>query len=414
MSRATIRLSSIDLFLLVLISTVLTFFTTSIYTAIRYIITIYLFIKYGGQMKKAPLIYSLILAYSFILGISSYQNNHSVTWGVSGFMRGIQTLCIFSTLSGITEKRGIISVITTLTRILAALLIPTDILIFGYPYKISSLTVYLIGDKFHVSYMHCLLLGMIGSKYDKWNRVYLLPIYVFSMLVVYRIKCTTGLIMLGFCFVMEIMLDVVPDLKVIVCHISLVAILLVAVNILIWGTTAILSSEWANHIIVDILGKTSDMTGRSQLYSVIPELIAEKPVFGYGFQSDIFRDMFGYGNAQNGLIQIVIEAGLLGAGFYFVALYLAGRKEKNDPRSYSFYMYLLAFVIGSISEMNLSTYFAFGVAMLYSFGVATQSNRFIIPGGRMAIKSKARLHVSVTLSGENTIRYASGKYNSTS
>ena len=94
----------------------------------------------------------------------------------------------------------------------------------------------------------------------------------------------------------------------------------------------------------------------------------KKPIIGYGLQPDIFRNMFGYGNAQNGLMEIVIESGILGSVLYFLALYYAGRKANGEEKLYSIYLYVISFIIGSISEINLATHFVFGIGLLFAFG----------------------------------------------
>ena len=368
MIEKRIKKSSIDLLLIILVTTVLSYFNTSIYTAIRYIIILYLIIKYRKGFKIAPIVYILLLVYSVLLGYSSYINNNSITWGISGFMHGIRVISILLVLYGVVKKRGINNTVSALIPIISALLIPTDILILVFPYNINSSTVYLIGDKFHVSYMHCILMALISIRYTNLKKIYVVSLYLLCLLITIRIKCTTGMLMLAFLFVMELLTDIIPRIRGFICSINLAAIIMAIENVLIWGANAILYTPWANHIIVDILGKSSNMTGRFKLYSVIPELIMNKPVLGYGLQSDIFRDLFGYGNAQNGLMQIVVESGILGASLYLVALFLAGKRANRDIKLYSIYLYIISFIIGSISEMNLSTHFVFGIALLFAFG----------------------------------------------
>lgn len=361
-----IKESSIDLFLLVIITTVLSFYKTSVYSLIRYAIIAYLGVKYIKEIKNNTAVYIFMLIYSLLLGISSFINNNSVTWGVSGVLHGFQLICMFSVLSGVIRRKGIEETLNVLIQIIALLLISTDLLIVLYPYKISSSTAYLIGDKFHVSYMHCLLIALVSIRLRDSKKKYVMLLYLLSMMILIYIKCTTGLIMVAAMFLMELMVDVFPGVKSIICSVNLAAIVLAVENILIWGSSAILYTPWASHIIVDVLGKSKNMTGRFQLYRVIPELIMKKPYIGYGLQTDVFRELFGYGNAQNGLMQIVIESGIVGAIFYFLALYMACIKGNKGKDFYPVYLYVISFIIGSISEMNLSTYFVFGIALLFA------------------------------------------------
>ena len=371
MYTGKVKQSSIDLMILVLINTVLSYFTTSIFTVVRYMGILYLFARYCKDIFKSKVLYSLLAVYSVLLGISSYQNNSSITWGLSGFMYGIQIMTIFATMSGVIKRRKMDEIVTVMIWIILALLIPTDILIVVYPYERISTTVYLIGNKFMVSYMHSLLVLLLSMKAMKRKKAYLTISFLISLGITYKTGCTTGMIMLIFYFLFELIIGVFPKMKVFVSRSALIAIALIAVNILIWGSTAILYTPWANHIIVDVLGKTNNMTGRFRLYAVVPQLIANASLIGYGYQPDVFRNLIGYGNAQNGLIQIVLESGFVGAVAYFGALFIAGKNGDSNAKLYTLYLYLLSFVIGSIAEVNLSTYFVLGVAMLYAFGRST-------------------------------------------
>lgn len=372
MHRGRIKITSIDLLFLILINTVFSYFTTSVYTLIRYFLTMYLFVKYYKELHKSVVLYLLLMTYSVLLGLSSYLNNNSITWGLSGFMHGLRLMCIFSVVSGVHRRRGMDEVVSTLLLIVSILIIPTDLLIFFYPYEFSSTTVYLIGNKFYVSYMHSVLLVLLSIKWMNCKKWQLVMIYLFCIFITIRIRCTTGILMILVCLLGQLILFAFSKLTKAVCHIGLVAVSLAVINMLIWGASAILYTPWATHFIVDVLGKSANMTGRFKLYSVIPELVKNESIIGYGFQPDIFRNLFGYGNAQNGLIQIVLESGILGATIYFVALYYAGKQGNKNVMLYPVYLYLLCFTVGSISEINLSNFFVFGIALLYSFGISNR------------------------------------------
>ena len=71
--------------------------------------------------------------------------------------------------------------------------------------------------------------------------------------------------------------------------------------------------------------------------------------------------------STDGLFHIVTQAGIVGAILYFCAVYAGIKKAKDDHtlRSYGLYMYIYGMLVGSAIEINLSTAFLLGVAVIY-------------------------------------------------
>ena len=140
---------------------------------------------------------------------------------------------------------------------------------------------------------------------------------------------------------------------------------------------AIFQTAFIQQIIVNVFNKSSNMTGREKLYDVVLLLVADKPILGYGYNSDIFRVMFGYGNAQNGVFNIVIQAGIVGTVFYFGAMYIALRTKTKNMDLYAFFVFLYAMAVGSAIEINLGNIFILGVASLFAYNLKEEN--YIVP-----------------------------------
>ena len=144
-------------------------------------------------------------------------------------------------------------------------------------------------------------------------------------------------------------------------------------NILIWGTTQLFKQPYVQNIIVNVFHKSPDMTGRERLYRATLNLVQEKPLWGYGYNTDIYRIMFGYGNAQNGLFHIITQAGIIGAVIYFLGIVFALAKADKNHSMYGMYMYIYAMLIGSAVEINLSKLFIMGVAVIFACNKTLQN-----------------------------------------
>ena len=143
------------------------------------------------------------------------------------------------------------------------------------------------------------------------------------------------------------------------------AVSVAVLNILIWGSTNLFQTSMFQNFMTGVLHKSADMTGRERLYSATFDFVAMKPVFGWGYLTDIYRVTFGYGNAQNGLFHLITQCGILGTAMYFFGL-LASLKGKpsQNKKLFGIYAFLFSMVLGSSVEINLSFQFAFGIALI--------------------------------------------------
>jgi exopolysaccharide production protein ExoQ len=87
--------------------------------------------------------------------------------------------------------------------------------------------------------------------------------------------------------------------------------------------------------VLGILGKDAGLTGRTELWDLVVNLIYDRPALGYGYrsmwdESDVYRKIaddqtggWGVTHAQNALLEIALELGIVGACIVLVYLGLA-------------------------------------------------------------------------------------------
>lgn len=90
------------------------------------------------------------------------------------------------------------------------------------------------------------------------------------------------------------------------------------VSIPIWLT----GGELFNWVL-GLVGRSSDLTGRSVIWPYAVSLIQQRPLVGYGIGSAPSMTVFGFdaGHAHNGFLQLALELGLVGAAL-FVASFI--------------------------------------------------------------------------------------------
>lgn len=334
----------------------------AIVTYIEYCLTAYLFLKY---IKTLPSIVGssvLLGTFSVLLAFSTWQNTHSATWMLSGFVFGIQIISLMLVFVDQCRRLSTEEVLWRIAVLFALVLLVNDMTMVLLPYdRDYSGTAYIAGNKFGVSYAHCLLVGLL-MVVKRGSDALIRCVAIVGLVMNYYAGSSTGAVMMA----AMLMLTFFPDrLRQIISGPIVLAAAIAALNILIWGAADLLHNPFVQDFIVNILGKSADLTGRERLYKATLDFVAEKPWLGWGYLTDIYRITFGYGNAQNGLFHLVTQSGILGTVLYFSGLFSSLAKKKiHGLKYFGLYAFLFAMILGSAVEINLSSQFAFGVALL--------------------------------------------------
>lgn len=360
-----IRLSTIDIVVLMLTVIQFPIIPDKFFLLYRYSIIVILIFRYHKELIRNKLIVNVWLLYTIILSYSTWINTKSTTWVLSAFMLGMQYIVLFCTFSGFTRKRNADDLIRILIVFFSVLIVFNDILLVVGSYDFSnSDESYWVGNKFLVSYYHCLFGCLVYTKCkDTFKKNIATFILVYAALIAAVVQCTTGIVVAGSIIVMLYLPGLVKKLT----EYPIVFIAALAVeNILIWGSAALFMNPHVVNLMVNVFQKSADMTGRARLYAVTMHLVEKQPLWGYGHNTDIYRQMFGYGNAQNGLFHIITQAGIIGTIVYFCAVFIGLMKKDNTYSVYGLIMYSYAMLIGSMVEINLSTQFIIGIAIVYA------------------------------------------------
>lgn len=360
-----IEISTVDIVALMLSLVQFSIIPSKLFLLYRYSIIIILLFRYIEEIFKNKLIVSIWIAYTIILSYSTAINTGSLTWVISAFMLCMQYIVLFCVFTNFVRRRGVHDLIYTLARFFLVVLLFNDVLLVIIPYNFNNPDEsYLVGNKFLVSYYHCLLGCLVYIKYkNSAKKNIALFTLAYATLIAYIVHCTTGFIITISIIVMSYLPNLIK--KILGNPIIFLGALAVE-NILIWSSISIFTNPYMVNIMVNIFHKSANMTGREKLYAVTLDLVEKSPLWGYGHNTDIYRLMFGYGNAQNGLFHIIMQAGIIGAILYFSSVLVSLQESRYSKMTYGLIMYLYAMMIGAAIEVSLSTQFILGVAIIYA------------------------------------------------
>ena len=364
-----------------------------IYIFIKYISLLYLFVLYCRNIKYNFVVMSFCAIYGFLTLLSTIINEMDINSIVASFVFGLQIIDVFLVTIYFVNKYGVQKYCKILCVFFGTLLILTDILMLFINYDFSSPNEnYLIGNKFVVSYLHCffcaiLLLminskGIIGGKLVQKGKMrinkyilFVLGFLIFSLLISLKVTCTTGAI-INACFLLMCFLPKYLMKKI--SKPSILLLFLLVSNIIFFGTNSILNTDFFQYIVYEVLHKSFTWTGRLHIWEIVFDLIKIQPWLGYGYYNNIVVDYISFGNAQNGVLKIIIDSGILGLLSYLAILTYCFKSANKKNMYYIFpiYIFMYSMFIASLVEINLTHMLLFvSMAIMYSIHIKEERNQ---------------------------------------
>lgn len=133
--------------------------------------------------------------------------------------------------------------------------------------------------------------------------------------------------------------------------------LLICDGILFLFSSWILSFDFIETFIVDVLNEDMTLTGRLGIYETIGDVFYDSPYYGMGIGNYVGVAMVitGCANAQNGLINLFLEVGIIGCILFVFWLILLIKKASNYSNvSYPIIAFIYSELVVSMVEIPFS------------------------------------------------------------
>ena len=328
------------------------------------LVGVYIFPK---TRKKTLINECLFVSFLFVLSsIVAYYNNNISFRNVINCIIYVGIICaLYYCLLYFTKSEKsaeFFDIFYRMTWIYCSLSI-VDIIRFGT--MSDKLVYYFAGNKFSTCYHFMFLIILFYYKNKDLilkriiNKVQFLLLCLTSILVPIATDCSTAIVGMFFLIILLILPTHLQDL---LKKPQFVFIFLVTINALIFASDFLLQSTWWQHIVVDILGESSTMTGRTIIYPYIQTIIRGNPWWGYGYGNLEVLNVVSFGNAQNGLMQTIIDYGVIGTVGFCYLIYANCKKIGN----WSFYSLIYTLILCSSVEICFRQLF-FTVVLMYGY-----------------------------------------------
>ena len=260
----------------------------------------------------------------FLLGNAFINRNPII--GISPIKKTLRLLLYLIdlfVLSVVLAEKGLgKNAIQFLYRYILILVILNDFLMFSGVRTFASgrHEIYLIGNKFAVSYLHMSLFVFWILSSEKMVTSYRYSLYKvilaasFYLAVSLRVNCMTGVIGCLMLVAVFILIES-PNKGKVLRFTSPWMLLMFMAGSVVFAFIAemILSIPIVSYLVNGVLGRDISLTGRTEIYALYTMTIPKHWLTGYGFGNayDVTSTLFDFDNVQNALLQWIIQVGVL-------------------------------------------------------------------------------------------------------
>jgi O-antigen ligase len=128
-------------------------------------------------------------------------------------------------------------------------------------------------------------------------------------------------------------------------------------------TTKVVYIPSIKYFITEVLNRDITLTGRQQIFDIIPKIISQRPLLGYGSSSMIISKYTGAYDAQNGFFDMVVCNGFPSAVLY-VLLITGMIRRKSSIAAKILIGGIYAYIFMSMAEVTYGSTMIFLCALL--------------------------------------------------
>lgn len=360
------NISQIDLAIYALFIAVFKIYTIpqGIQQMMKLVLLVYVsyFIIKNVELKK---LFNMALPFSGIIVLSSILGYFSGTIRISSVAHGvlhagciylIYTLVRYCGEMGYYEKMS--DCIYKITSIFCVISL-VSMLINGHSPNGTEIT-YFFGYKFMTSYYFMMWLALFRVRNNAKimsNNKFKMQYLVLAIMLVGICKwlyCTTAMVA-SVLFVIELFIP--QKMKKVLMNPYAIICTIVLAGIIPFIIEPVMELPFVQYVVTEVLHKHVNLTGRIAIFNSLGEIVSQNFLWGYGYGNTAVAQCVGYGNAQNGLMQLLVDYGIFGGIAFGVALYACLKKKKNTESLEGYYLLLYGLIVCSIVEISYNYIF---------------------------------------------------------
>lgn len=326
------------------------------------IVTLVLVFAFLIQRLKKREVYNRSLLFSGVIIISGFYNyileNYTVKALMDSFLYAFTFYDLYSFFlySNTHNFIGRMSKNLYRANLIYCILTVISVLVVGVENN-SNNAAYMFGNKFTSSYLFISLIALYGLAHNmnlKRNRRIICALIAFGCFFTIYVGCATATVAL---IVAVILFVIGKKLHVNSIQGSVVAVsALIGTAIVPFVINAVLKINIVKYIIFDVFQRSITVYGRFEIYNnYLESLLKDHFWLGYGYSNGVMMNITGvFGNAQNGLLEQMMNFGFIGVMAILFTVFYALKKKKELS-----YMVILlyAMIVAAIFEVTINWFF---------------------------------------------------------
>lgn len=379
MIEKKIRLSYIQIFFI--LSIILTFLPNGliyrsnhaaqiiriIYIAqfIIYIVTILLCIRKGFDLVTAPIISYIIWGVILLFSTFKYSKDITRMFRSVVYLLGILTIFFAVKYMFKYKNKKIFSTIYVMFTFFSCVNFVTVILapngLYNQGWQGAN---YWFGGKFITFYMFYTWLCLYVIRKQRRHIIAFLFPFMIGIYICIRVNCSTGIA----CIFISVILVMCRKFVIKIKPWMLITIVLVITCIMVFSNV-LFNNAFVQYFVTNVLHRSSMMTGRVEIYGSFLKIMRSDIWLGQGYDNSIImrNTKLGYLNAQNGILNVITQTGLIGLIPYIFMLYSfwkEGNAYFNNIENQLIAIFLMGFFFCSFAEISFNSYFFLLIALI--------------------------------------------------
>lgn len=332
---------------------------------IIYSVTILLCLKKGMGLITKPIVGFLVWGAILLLVTIIYTSDLMKVFRATVYLLGIFTILLTVTYMFVYQSEIMFSTIYRTFTVFSFFNLATVILapngLFSYGWQGAS---YWFGGKFVTFYTYYIWLCLYSIKKRERNIITFALLLVVGLLMCMRINCSTGIA----CVCVTLLLILGKKIIVKIKPWMLMVIVLGITTIMVFSNV-LFNSPMIQYFVVNVLHRSSLMTGRVEIYNVFLKIMRTNIWLGVGYDNTIVMQntTLGYLNAQNGILDVITQTGLIGLAPFVYTIYAFlsnGYTYFNNIENQLAAIFLMGFFFCSFGEISFNAYFFFVLALV--------------------------------------------------
>lgn len=346
------------------------------------VIGIFLLLKYKIDGKYFE-INMVLFAYCGMMLVSSFINRDIIASRDVFLSTIVQTALFiesFLLFEYFAEKDKTHYIIETFYKLLLIYVILTDVIMIVKPDLFSTFGgYYLIGNKFRVAYIHLQLIVFYLQKIKLKKSamgvkefIILIIFCILTLIICIRVESSTGII--GLIILACFLLLSKSRYKSIKSPKTVIFTIILSSVVLVFFSNIFLDNKYVAYFIEDVLKEDMTLTGRTEIYKRLPEVLSGHWFLGYGYGSsyEVMYSFMRAPNTQNGLFECILEQGVVATFLLLVLIYKVF--SYNRKNTFNLPVIIMIYIYGILSSVEITLNLPFMVFLATVLVFSTYEN----------------------------------------